>query len=101
MSDVKCIKLISGEDIIAEIDESVQGLIVLKDPLLVMMVPNGTGKEFGIGLAPFCPHAKDRIVPVMAGAVIAVYEPETGMKNEYNTKFGKGIVLPKKQIFTN
>lgn len=98
MADVKCIKLISGEDIISEVDESIDGLIILKDPLLVMMVPNGTGKEFGIGLAPFCPHAKDGIVPVMAGAVIAVFEPETGMKNEYNAKFNKGLVVPDKKI---
>ena len=47
MSNVKCVKLISGEDIIADVDESVQGLVVLKNPLLVMMIPNHNN-QFGI-----------------------------------------------------
>ena len=94
---VKCVKLISGEDIIADVDESVQGLVVLKNPLLVMMIPN-QNNQFGIGLAPFCPHAKDSTVPVMAGAVIAVFEPEIGMRNEYNTKFGTGVLIPNNKL---
>jgi hypothetical protein len=97
MSNVKCVKLISGEDIIADVDESVQGLVVLKNPLLVMMIPN-QNNQFGIGLAPFCPHAKDSTVPVMAGAVIAVFEPEIGMRNEYNTKFGTGVLIPNNKL---
>jgi len=97
MSNVKCVKLISGEDIIADVDESVQGLVVLKNPLLVMMIPN-QNNQFGIGLAPFCPHAKDSTVPVMAGAVIAVFEPEVGMRNEYNTKFGTGVLIPNNKL---
>ena len=97
MSNVKCVKLISGEDIIADVDESVQGLVVLKNPLLVMMIPN-QNNQFGIGLAPFCPHAKDSTVPVIAGAVIAVFEPEIGMRNEYNTKFGTGVLIPNNKL---
>lgn len=97
MSNVKCVKLISGEDVIADIDESVEGLLILKNPLLVMIIPN-QNNQFGIGLAPFCPHAKNSTVPVMAGAVIAVFEPETGMKNEYNLKFGTGVLVPDNKI---
>ena len=97
MSNIKCIKLISGEEVIADIDESVEGLVLLKKPLLIMMVPN-QNNQFGIGLAPFCPYAQSGDIPIRAGAVISIFEPDTGMKNEYNTRFGSGIVIPESKI---
>lgn len=97
MSNVKCIKLISGEEIIADIDESLDGLVLLKKPSLIMMIPNQTN-QFGIGLAPFCPYAKDEVVPIRAGAIVTIFEPDTGMKNEYNTRFGTGLVVPESKI---
>jgi hypothetical protein len=97
MTNVKCIRLISGEDVIADIDETVEGLIILKKPLAIMMIPN-QNNQFGIGLAPFCPYAKDDIVPIREGAVISIFEPETGMLNEYNTRYGSGLVVPESKI---
>lgn len=97
MSNVKCVKLISGEEIIADIDESFDGLVLLKKPLLIMMVPN-QNNQFGIGLTPFCPYSKEDTIPIRSGAIITVFEPETGMKNEYNTRFGTGIVVPESKI---
>ena len=97
MSNIKVIKLISGEEVIADIDESIDGLVILKKPLLIMMVPN-QNNQFGIGLAPFCPYAADGVVPVRAGAVVSIFEPDTGMKNEYNVRFGSGIVVPESKI---
>ena len=97
MSNIKCIKLISGEEIIADIDESIEGLVILKKPLLIMMVPN-QNNQFGIGLAPFCPYAAGGDIPVRAGAVVSIFEPDAGMKNEYNVRFGSGIVVPESKI---
>lgn len=97
MSNVKVIKLISGEEIIADIDESIEGLVILKKPLMIMMVPN-QNNQFGIGLAPFCPYAKDEVVPIRAGAIVTIFEPDTGMKNEYNVRYGSGLVVPESKI---
>jgi len=97
MSNIKCIKLISGEEIIADLDESIEGLVILKKPLLIMMVPN-QNNQFGIGLAPFCPYAAGGDIPIRAGAVVSIFEPDAGMKNEYNVRFGSGIVVPESKI---
>lgn len=97
MSNVRCIKLISGEEIIADIDQSVDGLLILKNPLQIMMIP-GQNNQFGIGLAPFCPYAKETNIPVREGAIVTIFEPETGMLNEYNIRFGSGIIVPESKI---
>jgi hypothetical protein len=97
MSNIKCVKLLSGDEIIADIDETIQGLIILKKPLQIMMIPN-QNNQFGIGLAPFCPYAKNEVVPLREGAVITIFEPDTGMLNEYNTRCGSGLVVPESKI---
>ena len=97
MSNIKCLKLISGDEVIADIDEGIEGLVILKKPLQIMMIPN-QNNQFGIGLAPFCPYAKDDVVPLRSGAILSIFDPETGMLNEYNTRFGSGIVVPESKI---
>ena len=97
MSNIKCLKLISGEEIIADIDEGIEGLVILKKPLQIMMIPN-QNNQFGIGLAPFCPYAKDDVIPLRSGAVLSIFEPETGMLNEYNSRYGSGLVVPESKI---
>ena len=97
MANIKIVKLISGEDVIADIDETIEGLLILKKPSLIMLIPN-QNNQFGIGLAPFCPFAKDDVVPIRSGAVISIFEPETGMLNEYNTRYGSGLVVPESKI---
>lgn len=97
MANIKCLKLISGDEVIADIDEGIEGLVILKKPLQIMMIPN-QNNQFGIGLAPFCPYAKDDIIPLRSGAVLSIFEPETGMLNEYNSRYGSGIVVPESKI---
>lgn len=97
MANIKCLKLISGDEIIADIDEGIEGLVILKKPLQIMMIPN-QNNQFGIGLAPFCPYAKDDVIPLRSGAVLSIFEPETGMLNEYNSRYGSGLVVPESKI---
>jgi hypothetical protein len=97
MSNIKCLKLISGDEVIADIDEGIEGLVILKKPLQIMMIPN-QNNQFGIGLAPFCPYAKDDVVPLRSGAILSIFEPEIGMLNEYNSRYGSGIVVPESKI---
>ena len=97
MSNIKCLKLISGDEVIADIDEGIEGLVILKKPLQIMMIPN-QNNQFGIGLAPFCPYAKDDIVHLRSGAILTIFEPETGMLNEYNSRYGSGLVVPESKI---
>lgn len=97
MSNIRCVKLLSGDEIIADIDETIEGLFILKKPAQIMMIPN-QNNQFGIGLAPFCPYAKDDVVPMRSGAIITVFEPDTGMLNEYNTRYGSGLVVPESKL---
>jgi hypothetical protein len=38
------------------------------------------------------------VVPLRSGAILSIFDPETGMLNEYNTRCGSGIVVPESKI---
>jgi hypothetical protein len=104
MANVQIIKLSSGEDIIGDIEEiQVEGreFVLANKPCLIMMVPKQDNpNEFGIGLAPYAPFAKEHKVPIMPAHIVSIYQPETALLNEYNRRFGSGLIVPDNDIVT-
>ncbi len=98
MSNVQIIKLTTGEELIADVSEAdiedKQFLIAYK-PAIIFMQPKGDSEtEFGVGLAPYAPFAKEHKVPIFPTHVVSLYEPEVQLKNEYNKRYGSGIIQP-------
>lgn len=98
MSSVQVLKLSSGEDIIStvkEIDVEGNKIFLLEKPAIVLMSPNPERPyEMTLGIAPFVPYAKEQKVMIMPQHVVALFEPDTTLHNEYNKRFGSGLVLP-------
>tara|TARA_B100002019_G_scaffold54947_2_gene47048 strand:- start:2691 stop:3050 length:360 start_codon:yes stop_codon:yes gene_type:complete len=100
MSNIRIIKLTSGEDIIGDVKEQeLDGntMIVIEKPAVILMMPKTDAQgeeEFGVGLAPYAPFAKGYAVPIFANHVVSLYEPETQLLNAYNQRFGSGLVQP-------
>jgi hypothetical protein len=94
--NIKCVKLMTGEDIIADVHEE-DNMVLLNKPCLIMMVPQGNN-TYGIALGPFLPWAEDSKVTVKSACVMSLYFPETDLKNEYNSRYGSGIVMPSSSV---
>ena len=105
MSNIQVVKLTTGEDIIGDVKESEiegRGFLVIEKPAIIMMMPKpGSDTEFGVGLAPYAPFAKDAKVPVFPAHVVSVYDPTTEMLNSYNQKYGSGLIQAKSSDFIN
>lgn len=89
MSNIKILKLISGEEIVADIEVKDESYI-LKNA--VTIVYQKTEKGLGSGLAPYMPFATGD-VDLLKHSVAAIAEPSQDMSNEYNRIFGSGIVV--------
>jgi len=104
MAEVQIVKLSSGEDIIGSVTEvTLEGgrMIQIEKPCYIMMRPKPENEyEFVLGLTPYAPYAKDNIVPIMPMHVVSVYSPSTDLLNEYNKRFGSGIVVPDDKVAT-
>lgn len=88
---VKALKLVSGEDIIAEIIEAREGELVLKNPA-VIVVQRSEGGQMGVGLQPYTPFATGNVT-LYKTSLIAKFEADMNLVNEYNRIFGSGIVI--------
>ena len=84
--NVKIVKMISGEELIGEYNETTN---VIKNP--VVMIP--VSKE-QIAFQPWLPYAEDKEYKLKESQVSVVANPSSTIMNEYNRIFGSGIVVP-------
>ena len=94
MSNVKTIRISSGEDIVAEVVSDSEYVIVLKN--IIVAIPNG--KSMQIGFAPWSPLLDpDQEITIKKQFVVYVSVPNSQVLEHYNSMFNK-IVAPENKI---
>jgi hypothetical protein len=88
---VKAYRLITGEDIIADVELDHNGY-TFSNPAQVVMQQTQDGRV-GAAFAPFAPYAKDGKILFYKDFVIGEMELDVKMINEYNRIFGSGIMI--------
>jgi len=62
-NDVKVLKLITGEEVIARVTEEKNNLITLEKPMTLQMLPNTSTGQVGFAMVPWMKAAKnDKVV---------------------------------------
>lgn len=95
--NIQCIKTVTGEDIIADLSETLSGDIKISSPCAIVMIPTSSN-QFSIGLAPYMPYAAQKEFTFKKEHVILMYEPSVELRNEYTRVTGVGIVIPKSEL---
>ena len=101
---VKVCKLITGEDVISNVDVDHNGY-TFNNPALIIVQQTQDGRV-GAAFAPFAPYAKDNKVRIFKDFVAGEMDIDVKLINEYNRIFGSGIMiasadeLPPSQIIT-
>lgn len=83
---VKLLKLITGEELIAEVTEQ-ENSLELKTAVRVLFTHEG------VGMVPYALLAKSDKIVVGKNHVIFEAELDDEAKNAYNAQFGSGIVV--------
>jgi len=96
MSKVKVLKMVTGEDLIAECKDSDNGNLILKNPCI--MVP---AKDGGIGIAPWAFMSKDSEtgLEISKDKVVFISQPVDEFEEQY-TKVFSPVVTPSNKIIT-
>lgn len=95
---VKVFKLISGEELIAEVTSGSAEGYFLETPASIML--QQTEKGIGVGLAPYMPYVEGKPY-LYKSAIASEGEPADAMRNEYSRLFGSGIqIAPAGSVFT-
>ena len=82
-NDVKVLKLITGEELIARVIEEKNNLITLEKPMILkMLAPDRTTGQVGFALMPWMQAAKNEKVTISTEHIIA--EDEASDQTEKN-----------------
>jgi len=92
MSEVKLVRLKSGEELIGKYTINEGGTAHLDSP--VILVPTGEGS---VGLMPYMPYTNvaDDGMDLPDDFVLFVLDLKPELENHYNSQFGNGLVVPK------
>jgi hypothetical protein len=89
-------KLVTGEEILGEIESESETEYVIENPVGIAIVRGKDGQP-SVGFAPFPLHAEQKTgatVAISKKSVVYSYVPAEDFVNNYNQIFGSGIVLP-------
>ena len=83
-NDVKVLKLITGEEVIARVTEEKNNLITLEKPMILQMIPPTTSTgQVGFALIPWMKAAKNEKVTISIDHIIAEDDPKGHAEKNY------------------
>ena len=83
-NDVKVLKLITGEEVIARVTEEKNNLITLEKPMILqMLAPDRTTGQVGFALMPWMQAAKNEKVIISTEHIIAEDEGSEQTQKNY------------------
>ena len=91
MSNVKLIRLTSGEEVIAKVVEETNGTFQVNKPAIIL--PAGQGR---LALVPWMPYAETDTMVIPEKVVAFSIDPKIDLVNEY-TSMTTGLVVPDKK----
>lgn len=99
-ANIKIIKLITGEELLAEVTISspIPTSITLKNPVRIVVMPNKVDpKTPNVGFAPWAEFSEDKTFDLDKAHVLAIINPIKEFVNQYNSMFG-GLVVPSSNL---
>lgn len=97
-TNLRLIRLISGEELMAEVLSETTTDIKLKNPIRVVIVPSKTSATTPtVGFAPWIEFSDEKEFTIHKAHVIVTMKPVQEFVNQYNSMFG-GIVAPSSKL---
>ena len=94
---IRLLRLKSGEDIVADIDEN-EEFITLENPAQIMPMGDPRGGNVQMGFGPWVPFTNQKEIEISRDWVVFVVEPAKDIVNNYRQAFGSGIVVPEVKV---
>jgi len=99
MSDVKVIRLSTGEDVIAKVDINSGSNIKLDKPFVIIPQQMGPGKPVQLMMSLYNAFGKGDSVEVAKDKVVFMTEPKDEIKSSYEQNTSR-ILTPNKGLIT-
>lgn len=91
---IKIVKLITGEELIGNVDRN-SDFVIINKPCILQIVPSRNNPEQPMmALIPYASYCEKHRVTISLDKVIWEESPVQELYNQYNSIFGSGLVVP-------
>ena len=97
--NLRIIRLISGEEILGEIEDQNENSVRMKNPCVLGITMNSNGKA-GLQMQPLLLFSEQKIVTFKSQHILYEVSVATELRNKYNEIYGSGIVVAKSSLIT-
>lgn len=98
-TNLKLIRLISGEEIMVEVTSETDTGISIKNPIRVVLMPNKLDpKTPTVGFAPWIEFSDEKEFTIHKAHVIVTMKPVQEFINQYNNMFGGIVSVPTSKL---
>ena len=98
MSNVKILRLTTGEDVIADVGENDQG-VSLNRPFVIIPQQKGPGQPIQLMMSLYNAFGKSDTVTLQKDKIVFMTDPKDDIKNNYEANTSK-IITPTKGLIT-
>ncbi len=97
MSDVKIIRLVSGEDVIAKITD--YNNMELDKPFVIIPTQKAPGQPVQLMMTPYSPYSKTEKVMIRDDKIVSMVDPKEEILASYQSNTSR-ILTPKSDLIT-
>ena len=95
MSDVKILRLSTGEDVIAKVTHNLEiDTVTLKQPFVIIPHQQGPGKPVQLMMTLYSPYSKENSVDIKNANVISIVEPKEELLTSYQQNTSSILTSP-------
>jgi hypothetical protein len=94
MSELRILKLISGEEIVGEILSDTADGVLIQDPCTLGIMQTQTGQP-RLNMMPMLLFSEQKKVQLQRSHILYNVTVAQEIQNKYNEIYGSGIILPK------
>ena len=99
MSDVKIVRLQTGEDVIAKVDKDTTGNYNFDKPFVIIPTQTAPGKPVQLMMTPYMPYADEDKITIAMDKVVTTVKPKKEILASYQ-KNTSSILTPNPELIT-
>jgi len=99
MSEVKILRLATGEDVIAKIEKDSVGNYILQKSFVIIPTQQAPGQPVKLMMTPYMPYAEEDKITISIDKIVTSVKPKIDILNSYQANTSS-ILTPDKNLIT-
>jgi|TARA_B100000927_G_C16138259_1_gene338210 hypothetical protein len=98
MKNIKIMRMFTGEDVIADVNEGAEG-VTCKKAFAIIPMQAQPGKPVQLMMTPFMPYSADEEIVIHKDKIVAMVKPKPDILKSYEQNTST-ILSPQKELIT-